>query len=336
VKKSRPHSPPDEHAPKSFIVDMDASLFKKFPQLSRTAQHLYVNMRFLADGKSGELRHKDGTWMKATHIQKKSSLCRNVRLRSMRELIQVGLVLLERPRKMQMIAGRLRAVSGGCQYTVCKAARAKSDRKPNDSSKVPLQKSRSSTVEEKDPQVFPITPTGASTSGLGLDGRNSFLEEPSSSSKHLPQTHNQTTDDDPRASDLLPENYSPKPKVNGQPAAKKRPKQKKLAPALHSWIRCQILKRAGDVSDPHSYVRASLDEFVANLAVEVEEHLTQVAQEFCLERDRKNPGATVVWNDIFAALSQEARKHQLPISDPEMFARVTRAAMELLGWKVTE
>jgi hypothetical protein len=206
VRKSyrRPPKPasgsPDNHAP--FIVDMDASLFKKFPQLSRNAQHLYVNLRFLADGKTGELRHKDRTWMKATFIQKKSGLCRNVRLRSMAELISVGLVVLERPRKMQMIEGRLRAVSGGSQYTVFKSPQAQVDRKPNDSSKVPLQKSRSSTVEEKDSQVFPITPIGVGS-----------FSGSSNPQKHLKTKHDTARQINCRAaaSQILPSTTNPTP-----------------------------------------------------------------------------------------------------------------------------
>jgi hypothetical protein len=175
------------HDAKSYIVDIDASLAKTLG-LSKNAEHLYYALRRLADGKSGELRFKDGTWMKATYFQKAARVCRNVRLRCMGELIRVGLVSMKRPRKLQEIRGRIRAVSGGCQYTVFKCSTPKVGQKPNDSSRVLLQKSFSSTVEEKDPQVFPETPIGASGSVLGSGGENSVREHRSSSSESPAET----------------------------------------------------------------------------------------------------------------------------------------------------
>jgi hypothetical protein len=219
------------HDAKSYIVDIDASLAKNLG-LSKNAEHLYYALRRLADGKSGELRFKDGTWMKATHFQKAARIYRNVRLRCMAELIRVGLVSLKRPRKLQEIQGRIRAVSGGCQYTVFKSSAPKAGQKPNDSSKVLLQESLSSTVEKRDPQVFPETPISASRVVLGSNGKDPVREHTSSSSK-APATRD---DDDSRVRenhsndgkrDLIPE--IPSPKVNGNPqpnAAAKRNKPK--------------------------------------------------------------------------------------------------------------
>jgi hypothetical protein len=145
-----------------FIVDTSADMLKKHGVLSRNARHLYLTMRGLADGKTGELRI-EGRWLKATAFDREAEMCKNTRLPAMRELVASGLVTLERPRVWRMIGGRMRAVTGTTEYTVHRKPVPKNHQEAKDSSKVHLQKSTFSTVQEMDPQVLsnPPYPPGA-------------------------------------------------------------------------------------------------------------------------------------------------------------------------------
>ena len=198
----------------------------------------------------------------------------------------------------------------------------------------------SSTVQEMHPQVLSKTPI-ASEMVLGLDGGEVPAGKSQSSSSNAPPV----PDDDGR--DLIPE--VPRPKVHGNPepnpaakaeqtkaapvqGAKRRPP--KIHPALYAWMRTRILTRAGNVAKPHAYVRAAQDEFLASLPIEVEEYLTEKAQEFLSERARQNPDVTVSFRETFSALDEDARKHHLPLSKG-IYDRAARAASDLLGWTVT-
>lgn len=224
------------HDAKPFIVDMNASLFKEHPQLSRNAQHLYMIMRFLADGKTGELRHKDRTWMKATYIQKKAGMCRDVRLSAMRVLIRVGLVTMNRLRLRRTIGDRIRVFLGRAEYRVYKAPTPQTDQKPNDSSKVGVLRSISSTVEEIDSQYFPETPIGASGSGLGSDGKNSCQNTKK-------RTDTRTPDKPARRVSVPPANSGSNAKATATPTAETSwPREG--ARQLPSWTVAQLRRPA--------------------------------------------------------------------------------------------
>jgi hypothetical protein len=154
-------------APKPFVVDAKATMLKRNSKLSKHARQLYMTLRALADGKTGELRI-EGRWLKATFFDREAEMCRVVRLVAMRELIAAGLVSLNRPRVRRIIGGRSRVVMGEAQYTVFREAKPKNEEKPKDSSKVCLQKSVSRSVQETDRQILPKPPLGAST-GFGVE-----------------------------------------------------------------------------------------------------------------------------------------------------------------------
>jgi hypothetical protein len=183
-----------DHLPAPFVVDARAAMLKKHPALSKHARNLYMTMRALADGKTGELRWKNGQWIKATVFDRQAEMCRVVRLPAMRELIDAGLVSLNRPRIWRIIGGRRRAVMGESQYTVFRDPKPENDRKSNDSSKVCLQESVSRTVQETDRQIFPEAPSGTSM-GFGGEGFERVREgsHAESSSSKAP-----TNDDDLR------------------------------------------------------------------------------------------------------------------------------------------
>ncbi len=164
-----------DNSGKPFIVDTSATMLKKNELLSRNARQLYLTMRALADGKTGELRI-GGRWLKATVFDRAAEMCKNTRLPAMRELIASGFVTLDRPRIWRTIGGRMRAVAGRPEYTVHRKPVPKNHRKANHSSKVHLQESISSTVQEMNSQVLPNPPfsPGVVVSG-GIPGSESIL-----------------------------------------------------------------------------------------------------------------------------------------------------------------
>ena len=64
--------------------------------------------------------------------------------------------------------------------------------------------------------------------------------------------------------------------------------------------------------------------------------MTERAENFLTDRDRTNPGETIVFADVYRVLDHEARKHELPVVDGQLYERATRTAVEILGWGVTE
>jgi hypothetical protein len=121
-----------------FLVGAPAPVLKKHPGFSKHARQLYVTLRALADGKTGELRIRE-RWLKATVFDSAAEMCKRVRLRAMRELIAAGLVTTERPRIWCTIGGPTRAVAGPSRYTVYREPAPKISQKAKDSSKVHFQ-----------------------------------------------------------------------------------------------------------------------------------------------------------------------------------------------------
>jgi hypothetical protein len=178
---------------KAFTVDAEAAMLKRNRDLSRNARILYMAMRALADGKTGELRIK-GRWLKATEFDREAEMCREVRMAGMRELIAAGFVEMKRVRVCRKIGDRMRVVLGECQYRVFRTPRPKIDQKPDDSSRVDRLQSISSTVEEIGSQSLPEAPLRVLGSVLGSNGTDSLREHTSSSSES--PSRNQTPDDD--------------------------------------------------------------------------------------------------------------------------------------------
>jgi hypothetical protein len=151
--------------------------------------------------------------------------------------------------------------------------------------------------------------------------------------------------------DSIPE--VPRPKVNGNPqpnpsakgeqteaapVREVKPSPPKIHPALYSWMRTRILARAYRPPDnPRACVRAAQEEFLGPrmLPLEIEEYLLLTACDFFKERNRQNPGGNIPLRDCIDILRTEARKHHLPISHPEIWDRVVRAAGDSLGWIIT-
>jgi hypothetical protein len=212
---------------KAFTVDAEAAMLKRNRDLSRNARILYMALRALADGKTGELRIK-GRWLKATEFDREAEMCREVRMAAMRELIAVGFVEMKRPRICRKISGRMRVVLAGCQYSVFKTPRPKIDQKPADSSRVDLLQSISSTVEEIGSQYLPEAPLRVRYSVSGSNGTDSLREHTSSSSES--PTKNQTPDDDDVRVSI---SGAPEPRVNpnsqSKPVAKQGQNQNDLA-----------------------------------------------------------------------------------------------------------
>ena len=139
------HPVPPQRKP--FVVDAPATMLQRNAKLSRNARILYTTMRALANGQTGDLKIS-GRWLKATAFDHAAEMCRDVRLRCMRELIALGFVTVRRERVERIIDGRRRVVMGRARYTVHK-------------NPCVLLKSISSTVEEIDSQVFPNPPVRA-------------------------------------------------------------------------------------------------------------------------------------------------------------------------------
>lgn len=143
---------------KPFIVDMDASILR---ELGKHARALYNALRYMADGKTGELRFRE-RWYKAKEFDREAKMCERVRLAAMRELVAAGLVTYSRQRVWRMIDGRLRAVAGRVQYVVHRQpVPLKNRQKTRDSSKLHLQNCIPGSLLEMQSQTVPTPPTVA-------------------------------------------------------------------------------------------------------------------------------------------------------------------------------
>lgn len=191
---------------KQFIVDMNASILR---ELGKHARALYNALRYMADGKSGELRFRE-RWYKAKAFDREAKMCERVRLAAMRELVAAGLVTHTRQRVLRMIGGRLRAVAGGVHYVVHRQPVPLRDRqKTRDSSKLHLQNCIPGSLLEMQSQILPNPPLGAGDSIFPDSENGSGSENAKSSSAPGP------TDDDSRASQSnFKGNGNEKPKHN--------------------------------------------------------------------------------------------------------------------------
>ena len=147
-------------ARKPFIVDADARMLKKSTgevKLSRAARILYLALRALANGKTGELKIR-GRWLKSEQFDAQAEMCRDIRLRAMRELQVLGYVTVKRERVLQVIDGRKRVVLGAVHYTVHRHPAATQDSSKPQANGPSLLQSISSTVEEIDSQIISNPP----------------------------------------------------------------------------------------------------------------------------------------------------------------------------------
>jgi len=301
-------------------------MLKKHPDLSKNARHLYLAMRALSDGKTGELQIK-GRWLKATVIDRRAEMCRDVRMRAMRELIAAGHVTMERARVCRPIDGRMRSFLGEAHYTVHRDPVPKNRQKAKDSSKVGLLKSISSTVVEIDSQFLPETPSCAPRSVLDLDSS----QRRSSESAH--RHHHQADEGDGALSNAF--QSAGHVNTNGKNAADEmsKSKNKRITPLLRAWVDSRILARAGEqVRSRSAYLRASRAEFMENLSEEVEMFLLEKAVEYLGGKIEAAPQCPVPWKDIFNFLCKLCDRYALPIAkDRKLFERVARSATDELG-----
>jgi len=140
-------------------------MLKRNMQLSKNARHLYMTMRALANGRTGELK-LNGRWLPAVAIDSDAEMCRDVRMSAMRELITFGFVTTDRERIERFIGGRKRVVLGRTRYRVHRQPMSpcsKISKKPN-----VLLKSISSTVEEIDSQDLSNPPCLPAPSAVGF------------------------------------------------------------------------------------------------------------------------------------------------------------------------
>jgi hypothetical protein len=87
----RPATSPEPYA-RLFIVDVPASLLKRNANLSKNARRLYLTMRGLANGKTGELAIR-GCPLDWRYISRQAEMGRDAWQRGVRELIAAGLVV---------------------------------------------------------------------------------------------------------------------------------------------------------------------------------------------------------------------------------------------------
>jgi hypothetical protein len=156
---------------KPFIVDTDATMLKKSTgevKLSRAARMIYLTMRALANGKTGELKIR-GRWLKSRQIDAASEICRDIRLKAMRELQVLGYVTVKRERVLRVIGGRKRMVLGAVHYVVHRQPVATEQLSKTPKAKPILLESIPSTVEKIDSQFFSDSPVGDSFGSSALD-----------------------------------------------------------------------------------------------------------------------------------------------------------------------
>jgi hypothetical protein len=304
---------------KPFVVDAPAPMLKKHAQLTKHARTLYMTLRALADGVTGELRI-NGRWLKATVFDRAAEMCRDIRMRSMRELIALGLVTLERRRVWRVLGGRMRSVLGEARYTVHREPVPKNHQKANKSSKVDLLKSIPSTVEEIDSQYLSNPPLGA---GSVLVCSSKVLAE----QRNHPHQSTAVKDEDDCSSTV---NENSKPKSQTKPSVE----EPKLPPALRSWMNTRILARGRDVRCPSSYLKVSAPAFLESLNDEIEIFLTERAQEFM--RQKIDANSIIGFDDVYDFLHAESEKHAFDldgfdVDTLDFLGRVYDSASDILG-----
>jgi hypothetical protein len=135
---------------KPFICDVPAKMLKRSTQLSRAARTLYVTMRALANGTTGELAIR-GNPLDWRFISKQAEIGRFTWLKAVKELVAAGYVTVERERLYNYKGGRKRTVLGRAHYFVHRQPRT--IKKP-----LFVLKSDSCTVHQPDPQISSETP----------------------------------------------------------------------------------------------------------------------------------------------------------------------------------
>ncbi len=98
-----------------FICDVPATMLKRSAKLSRGARLLYLTMRSLANGKTGELAIR-GNPLDWRYISKQAEMCRNVWQRCLKELILAGHVTRDHEIVEHYKDGRKRMVWGRARY----------------------------------------------------------------------------------------------------------------------------------------------------------------------------------------------------------------------------
>lgn len=321
---------------KAFVVDMDASILRK---LGKHARALYNALRYMADGKSGELRFRE-RWYKAKEFDREAKMCERVRLAAMRELVAAGLVTFTRPRVCRMIGGRLRAVAGSVHYVVHRQpVPVKNRQKTRDSSKLHLQNCIPGSPLEMQSQIVPNPPLGTgsvSVSVLPLNCSESSLGG-ASHRHHRPESDE---DDDTRSNSFQTEQQ-----VNpiGKISVEERTKAKNIPTALRSWMDARILARAQDpVRSRGAYLLASRPAFLESMVEEIELFLTEKAEEFM--RKRIEEASVVNFKDVFNLLVAQTKKHELPVGIDgderedrfDVFERIFDNASEIIGLEDTD
>lgn len=320
-----------------FIVDAPAPMLKRNDQLSKNARNLYMTMGALADGRNGELKI-NGRWIPAKAIDSAAEMCRDVRMRCMRELRDAGLVTFDRERVPRIIGGRKRVVAGRSRYVVHKTlVKAKPTDSFNENTRVSgymlqkssvkpriLLKSISSTVQKIDPQGFsnpPYEPVPSNSVRNFASEKAPSPHTPSSSSKHPP-----TGPIDENERDCF---QSFQPATQQQRSTAKALLKKD--PVLRAWMLHQIFSRVGDqeIRNRNAYLFKAEQKFIDDFDIEVEAYLTKKAEEYLRDRFAES-GDPVTRKDIMAVLQLEVRKHNLPVGDDEIFDRSFRHAVETL------
>jgi hypothetical protein len=166
---------------KPFICDVPAQMLKRSTQFSRGARTLYVTMRALANGKTGELAIR-GNPLDWRYISKQAEIGRFTWLKAQKELTAAGYVTVERERVYNYKGGKKRTVLGRAHYFA--------HRQPI-TIKKPLfaVKSDSCTVHESDPQISSETPYRNRAFAVGVARERKKLKEARKSSSP-------TSDDD--------------------------------------------------------------------------------------------------------------------------------------------
>ena len=331
---------------KPFVVDCPAPMLKKNAQLSKHARTLYMTLRALADGITGELRI-NGHWLKATVFDRAAEMCRDIRMAAMRELIALGLVTVKRPRVWRVLGGRMRSVLAEAQYTVHREPVLKNLQKPKDSSKVDLQQSISSTVEEIDSQYVPVTPkpyAAGGVSGLPLE------IAPGGMRGHHHHHHKPADDDDDRKplSSLREKHVNVNGPVDersesdrGEPAkagaTRSQTEKNGVPPKLRSWMDSIIVGRAQDrVRSVSAYLRASRPAFLENMAEEIEMFLIDEAANFMHLRIDEGKDSGGNFEKVCKFLHERVTKYDFPVPPPgderyEFNVRIFDAACEILN-----
>jgi hypothetical protein len=159
---------------KPFVCDVDATWLKKNPNVTKNARSLYGTMKALANGKTGKLCIR-GNPLNWEFIRRQAEVCKNVWQRSLKELIDIGLVSIERERVTIYRDGRKRSVLGRATYLIHRQPKTVRKRRI-------LQEPFSSTVQKKGAQDFQRHPEAGAPglSGSGSDRKKEYREQSSS------------------------------------------------------------------------------------------------------------------------------------------------------------